>query len=180
RLGHLHSQPDAPAPRRREQVDDDLEALRGDRLGARSIDGQQVVDDGEVGAQVVALVLELAGHLEVALARGEHDQLPVRKRARRPVDERRLLGHHRYFGVPTATLGWCSRCASAPRPVSSRRRVISPLRIIWCRVRMECIRVSGPGGQPGLYTSTGTTWSTPWTMAELLNMPPVDAHTPLE
>ena len=41
------------------------------------------------------------------------------------------------------------------RRSSSRRRVISPARISSCSVRIACIRVSGPGGQPGAYTSTG-------------------------
>ena len=43
--------------------------------------------------------------------------------------------------------------------------VISPVRIFSCRVKMACSRVSGEGGHPGAYTSTGTIWSTPWTMA---------------
>ena len=48
--------------------------------------------------------------------------------------------------------------SGSPRP--ARRRLargakISPFWIWSCRVRMPCISVSGPGGQPGTYTSTG-------------------------
>ncbi|MDQ1398440.1 MAG: NADH-quinone oxidoreductase subunit, partial [Acidimicrobiaceae bacterium] len=45
------------------------------------------------------------------------------------------------------------------------RLVISPRRTFSCRVTMAWMSVSGPGGHPGAYTSTGTIWSTPCTMA---------------
>ena len=44
-------------------------------------------------------------------------------------------------------------------------RTYSPVLIPSWRVRMPCMSDCGPGGQPGTYTSTGTTWSTPCTSA---------------
>ena len=38
-------------------------------------------------------------------------------------------------------------------------------RIFACSLRMPSSSISGRGGQPGTYMSTGTTWSTPWTSA---------------
>ena len=34
-----------------------------------------------------------------------------------------------------------------------------------CSLRIAWMSISGRGGQPGRYMSTGTTWSTPWTTA---------------
>ena len=41
----------------------------------------------------------------------------------------------------------------------------SPFMIFSCSLRMPWISISGRGGQPGTYMSTGTSWSTPWTIA---------------
>jgi hypothetical protein len=63
---------------------------------------------------------------------------------------------------------WPSRWGNwiaAPPPVSTRRRRISPLWIFSWMVLMAWMSVSGPGGHPGAYASTGTIWSTPWTIA---------------
>src|SRR4029077_2529652 len=61
-------------------------------------------------------------------------------------------------GTAAAVSSWI---AAPPVGDASRRRSNSPVRICSCSVRMPCINVSGPGGQPGTYTSTGTIWSTP-------------------
>ena len=37
--------------------------------------------------------------------------------------------------------------------------------ILACSLRIASISISGRGGQPGRYMSTGTMWSTPWTIA---------------
>ncbi len=37
--------------------------------------------------------------------------------------------------------------------------------ILACSLRIASISISGRGGQPGRYMSTGTMWSTPWTTA---------------
>src|SRR6266542_3834398 len=41
----------------------------------------------------------------------------------------------------------------------------SPLRILACSLMIPSISISGRGGQPGTYMSTGTIWSTPCTTA---------------
>src|SRR5690606_23889606 len=85
-----------------------------------------------------------------------------------------LVGHQREPSsigcAPTRRVPLCpSNCSTytpAPAPPFSERRASSsPVSILWCSVRIACISVSGPGGQPGAYTSTGTIWSTPCTSA---------------
>jgi predicted Rossmann fold flavoprotein len=71
----------------------------------------------------------------------------------------------RTTGIGSAAAGISVTWTSAPAPVSRRRRVISPVSISPCKVSIAWMSVSGVGGQPGAYTSTGTTWSTPCTMA---------------
>ena len=44
---------------------------------------------------------------------------------------------------------WAIWIPAPPVADSARRRKISPCWIWSCRVRMPCMRVSGPGGQPG-------------------------------
>ena len=43
--------------------------------------------------------------------------------------------------------------------------ILPSVRIFPCRVRIPYISISGRGGHPGTYTSTGTIVSTPWTSA---------------
>src|SRR5690606_25022237 len=53
------------------------------------------------------------------------------------------------------------------RSLRASRR-FSPSGSCWtlsCSLRMASRSISGRGGHPGRYMSTGTTWSTPWTMA---------------
>src|SRR5690242_688499 len=45
---------------------------------------------------------------------------------------------------------------------------LDPSLVAWtclCSLRIASMSISGRGGQPGRYMSTGTTWSTPWTIA---------------
>ena len=52
----------------------------------------------------------------------------------------------------------------APRALAAPAHQLAVLDLL-VQVSMACSSVSGVGGQPGAYTSTGTTWSTPWTSA---------------
>ena len=66
--------------------------------------------------------------------------------------------------APAATTGIsprASRAASILRPLSPS----GSYRIFSRSLRIASMSISGRGGQPGRYMSTGTTWSTPCTMA---------------
>jgi hypothetical protein len=164
---------------------DDLEPRRLDALGYAAVGPVgQVVDRGHVEAQPETVLVAQGPHeLDVLLDGGEGDDLATREGAvaldehavpplrlgpfgRGGLGEGLGVAHH---GLAETTTGVAPDVCpsrwptwiSAPPPVAPRRRVSSPLAITWCRVRMACWSVSGPGGQPGAYTSTGTIWSTP-------------------
>src|SRR5580700_7171049 len=137
----------------------------------------QVVDGTQVGARLEASVAEGGRHRLVGLAGREGElvhQSVVQARHIREDDRARRRGSargalaHRGVATRTAsgTVGTQPPVACSPAGTElPGRRVISPVRIFSCSVRMACSNVSGDGGQPGAYTSTGTIWSTPCTMA---------------
>ena len=151
-----------------DQVDHDLEALELHRLGHAGATGMgQVIDAGEVDDGVVARIVQGREERRVLLPGGmQHELTPGA--GEQSAEEllgsdlgRRgglgglrsvrsgMIGHGqlrpRMTGVEPPTPA-CSMTMPAPSP---GRRVSSPSRICWCRVRMACMRVSGEGGQPG-------------------------------
>ena len=63
-------------------------------------------------------------------------------------------------------VGSALRPAVSVASISARRLTPSLVAWIWsCSLRIASISISGRGGQPGRYMSTGTMWSTPWTIA---------------
>src|SRR5437763_5451229 len=134
-LGHLHPDADAPALLHRDEVHHDLEALGMDLGRKRAPAMAEVVDSAHVDAHLETLVLEPGNDLQIVVTRRVDDLAGGRRHQR---------------GVPTCTGTGCSTCSSAPAPEARRRRVISPVRIFSCRVRIECSNVSGVGGHPGV------------------------------
>src|SRR3954469_9126012 len=90
---------------------------------------------------------------------------PVRPSAAASSYARRLF-------LSTRTVDGISTCRSFAVPSASARASwrarLAPSGscwILWCSLRIASISISGRGGQPGRYMSTGTMWSTPWTIA---------------
>src|SRR4029450_12935757 len=123
------------------------------------------VGGGQLDGDLAAVAADLADGVAEALAQPGEDGL------------QRVGGLGGGLAAPRAPASWLVRWASAHSRSSSTWSRVSPFRIFSCSRRMPSISISGRGGQPGTYMSTGTIWSTPWTMAELLNMPPEVAQT---
>ena len=122
----------------------------------------QVVDGAQVGAHLEAGVAEGGHHLLVGVAVREGELVD------QSVGQARHLGEDDSWASPPgrssvrlAHRGVATRTASgtvgtqppvACSPAGTERpgrRVISPVRIFSCSVRMACSSVSGDGGQPG-------------------------------
>ena len=162
RFGHLHPDAHPLAQAQREQVDHDLEALRFHAVGQRPPRVRQVVHRAEVGARLEAAEPEGLDHLGVAVAvregqlvhqavgQARHVGQDGRRRRRRGLCRTRVA--HRGVATRTAlgTVGTQPPVACSPTGMLvPGRRVISPVRIFSCRVKMACSNVSGEGGQPG-------------------------------
>src|SRR5690349_21424169 len=75
-----------------------------------------------------------------------------------------LVGHRSRPFI--SEVGSARRAAVSSSATSSRR--LAPSLVCWtwsCSLRIASMSISGRGGQPGRYMSTGATWSTPWTIA---------------
>src|SRR5918995_70980 len=79
---------------------------------------------------------------------------PLGARGRRRIAHGQRLPEDATAGSRTPSR--CSTTSPAPAPVCWRRRSSSPDSMLSRRVSMAWISVSGPGGHPGAYTSTGT------------------------
>ncbi len=66
---------------------------------------------------------------------------------------------------PVRPAGTLAARLAAPRASCGRSAPSGSCRIFSRSLRIASISISGRGGQPGRYMSTGTTWSTPWTIA---------------
>ena len=122
----------------------------------------QVVDRAQIRAHLEPGVAERGDHGSVGVAAGEGQLVdqPVRQTGHLGQDarwcRRRYGGRsgvaHRGVATRTAsgTAGTQPPVACSPAGTElPGRRVISPVRIFSCSVRMACRRVSGDGGQPG-------------------------------
>src|SRR6056297_617264 len=186
-LRHLDTDACPTAPAEVEEVHHHLEPLGFETGRQRPAQVLEIVDAREVDHHGVAVVGERLEHVEV-LPDGDMDHLLApRRRDGTAVQFGGQFGGQvgvggcgrvtgvgcagvahaglapSSTGVPVGSMN--STCTLAPAPESLRRFMISFVSIRPCRVSMAWISVSGVGGQPGAYTSTGTTWSTPCTMA---------------
>ena len=71
-------------------------------------------------------------------------------------DDRDLVPRQQDVGEPGA---------DPIRQLRRPQRILPVVRTCSCSFRIPNISISGLGGQPGTYTSTGTIVSTPWTIA---------------
>ena len=122
----------------------------------------QVVDGAQVAAHLEAGLAEGGHHLLVGLARRKGELIDQAVGQPRHLGEDTGRGGHRrgrrgrpaHRGVATrtasGTVGTQPPVACSPAGTEDPgRRVISPVRIFSCSVRMACRSVSGDGGQPG-------------------------------
>src|SRR5699024_200423 len=125
------------------------------------------------GAGEAAVAGGVAGavHAEHALATGDDLAGGLADRVERVVlaagDDLFALGLVAHRMRPFISLvGSAFRPASSSSVIWARR--LAPSLVCWtwsCSFRIASISISGLGGQPGRYMSTGTTWSTPCTIA---------------
>ena len=169
-LGHLDPDPEPGPLAVVDEEQHDLEALgRRRRPGSGPARMGQVVDAEHVEALVVAVVEQVAQQVEVLLAGGVDDRLArgcrdvgqpwrvgaaagvvgVGRRRRGSLVATSAMGQRATLRVTGWVWGIASTCTSAPAPVWSRRRMMSPVSMFLRSVVMAWISVSGVGGQPG-------------------------------
>ena len=170
-LRHLGAEPDASTGGMGEQAGDDLEPFRSDALGQvgparvgrvvhdRQVNGHHIAVVTTGGHRLVPAVhwwvqdhlAEGLGHRDAPGGRTSRFRCGVIRRGGLHVcSTRRRIAHREpsSTGCSPWTSGTCSWMPAPPLD-SVRRRVSSPFWMLSCNVRMACMRVSGPGGQPG-------------------------------